>query len=139
MKRNGKLSLALHALGHMALAEGPLTSETIARHNATNPVVVRRVFGRLREAGLLSSAKGHAGGWTLARPAGEITVAEVYLAVGEGLAVAEAGPAPGCPIEARMLTEMTAALAEAERALVARLGGITIADLGAEMATPRKA
>ena len=48
MKRDGKLSLALHALGHMAAADGPLTSEAMAAHNGTNAVVVRRVLGRLR-------------------------------------------------------------------------------------------
>ena len=68
MKRNSRLSLALHTLSHMAGDPGRVrTSAEIADHAGTNPVVVRRVLGRLREAGLLTSEKGHAGGWRLAR------------------------------------------------------------------------
>lgn len=62
MKRNSRLSLALHTLGHMAGApEHTRTSADIADHAGTNPVVVRRVLGKLRDAGLLTSEKGHAG------------------------------------------------------------------------------
>ncbi|MEL6745325.1 MAG: Rrf2 family transcriptional regulator, partial [Pseudomonadota bacterium] len=68
MKRNSRLSLALHTLGHMAgQPDRVQTSAEIADHAGTNAVVVRRVLGRLREAGLLVSEKGHAGGWQLAR------------------------------------------------------------------------
>ena len=60
MKRNSRLSLALHTLGHMAGdPESMQTSADIAEHAGTNPVVVRRVLGKLREAGLLTSEKGH--------------------------------------------------------------------------------
>ncbi|MEM9230136.1 MAG: Rrf2 family transcriptional regulator [Pseudomonadota bacterium] len=68
MKRNSRRSLALHTLGHMAGEPQRMrTSAEITEHAGTNPVVVRRVLGRLREAGLLASEKGHAGGWRLAR------------------------------------------------------------------------
>ena len=70
MKRNSRLSLALHTLSHMAGDPDRVrTSADIADHAGTNPVVVRRVLGKLREAGLLTSEKGHAGGWKLAKPA----------------------------------------------------------------------
>ena len=56
MKRNSRLSLALHTLSHMSINSGHVqTSAEIAQHMGTNPVVVRRVLGRLREAGLLKS------------------------------------------------------------------------------------
>ena len=74
MKRNSRLSLALHTLSHMAGEPDRVrTSADIADHAGTNPVVVRRVLGKLREAGLLSSEKGHAGGWRLAKSADSIT------------------------------------------------------------------
>ncbi len=86
MKRNSRLSLALHTLGHMAAEpEEWQTSADIAVHAGTNPVVVRRVLGRLRQAGLLTSEKGHSGGWKLARPPQKITLADVYLALDEQL------------------------------------------------------
>ncbi len=86
MKRNSRLSLALHTLSHMAGDPDRVrTSSDIADHAGTNPVVVRRVLGRLREAGLLTSEKGHAGGWKLAKSPQSITLADVYRALDESL------------------------------------------------------
>lgn len=130
MKRDGKLSLALHALGHMARAEGPLTSDAIAAHNGTHAVVVRRVLGRLREAGLVASEKGHAGGWRLARAPATVTVADVYRALGERvLAPVALGAPPGCAIEAALHRAVDRALVEAEATLLDRLAGVSVSDL----------
>ena len=87
MKRNSRLSLALHALSRLAFdTKQPQTSTAIANHAGTNPVVVRRVFGKLRNAGLLISKRGHSGGWRLARPPQDITLADVYVALEESIA-----------------------------------------------------
>jgi len=84
LKRNGRLALALHTLSHMARdPDSVRTSSDIADHAGTNPVVVRRVLGRLRQAGLLISEKGHAGGWRLARAPEAISLADVYIALDE--------------------------------------------------------
>ena len=135
MKRNNKLSLALHTLGHMAAApEQVFTSEVIAGHNATNPVVVRRVLGLLRVRGLVVSGKGHAGGWRLARAADQITVAEVYDAIGAPFLTAEPLAAEkGCAIVAAMQSTLHAAMAEAEAVLRRHLATRTIADLAQAM------
>lgn len=138
MKRDSKLSLALHALGHMAVTpDAPLPSDALARIGPTNPVVVRRVLGLLRDAGLVTSSKGHAGGWRLARAANRITVADVYRALGEGL-----DPAPGigpdnpptCAIERALHHHWDQAVAKAEAALLDRISQVTIADLSGSMA-----
>ena len=130
MRRDGKLSLALHALGHMARAVGPLTSEAIAAHNGTHAVVVRRVLGRLREAGLVASEKGHAGGWHLARPPEAVSLADVYGALGERvLAPVTLGAPLGCAIEAALHAALDDALLEAEALLLARLRTVSVADL----------
>jgi Rrf2 family protein len=136
MKRDGKLSLALHALGHMARATAPLTSEAIATHNGTHAVVVRRVLGRLREAGLVVSEKGHAGGWRLAQSPEAVSVADVYRALGERvLAPVSLGAPPGCAIEAALHAAVDGALLEAEALLQARLSRVSLADL-AQAADP---
>ncbi len=49
---------------------------------STNPVVVRRMMGGLRDRGIVSSEKGHGGGWQLARPLADVTLRDVYEAVG---------------------------------------------------------
>lgn len=146
MKRDGKLSLALHALGHMAAAEAgaqggtqPLRSEDMAAHLSTNAVVVRRVLGRLREAGIVSSEKGHAGGWRLARDPSTVTVAEVHEALGEGLLAhrlaGDGGPTT-CVIERALHEAVDAALRDAEALLARRLALVTVADLARGMVPP---
>ena len=140
MKRDSKLSLALHALGHMAARpDRPLRSEDMALAQSTNPVVVRRVLGLLREAGILRSAKGHDGGWWLARDAGAITVADVYRVLGEpAFSRHQPGPdnPPHCAIERALHATMEDALARAESVLTARLAQVTIAMIAREIARP---
>lgn len=133
MKRNSRLSLALHTLAHMAAEPQQMqTSAQIASHAGTNPVVVRRVLGHLRAAGLLVSEKGHAGGWKLARPPQEISLADVYLALGERLVFAEeAASAGGCAVENALYHKVTALMQELEQSLTIRLSQMTILDLGA--------
>ena len=82
MKRDSRLSGVLHVLLHMAEMNGPVTSETMARAMQTNPVVIRRIMAGLREAGLVRSEKGHGGGWTIGRPLSEITLRDIYDALG---------------------------------------------------------
>jgi len=131
MKRNSRLSLALHTLTHMAADPDRVrTSSNIADHAGTNPVVVRRVLGRLREAGLLTSEKGHAGGWRLARAPGEITLADVYLALDERLVASGADTdAPACSVEHALHKRVSGVLAEVEQKLVERLGETSISDV----------
>ena len=132
MKRNSRLSLALHTLSHMAGEPDRVrTSADIAEHARTNPVVVRRVLGKLREAGLLSSEKGHAGGWRLAQSAGSITLADVYLALDERLVSGSDGDvAPShCSVETDLQVRVSEVLAEIEESLVARLRETSILDV----------
>ncbi len=129
MKRNSRLSLALHSLGHMAGDPDRMrTSAEIAAHAGTNPVVVKRVLGRLRTAGLLVAEKGHAGGWRLARPPEAITLADVYLALDERLAPEAEEAAPRCAVEHALEHRMAAVMDAAEAALVAQLATMTIAE-----------
>jgi len=129
MKRNSRLSLALHTLSHMAGEPGRVrTSADIADHAGTNPVVVRRVLGKLRDAGLLTSEKGHAGGWQLARSANSITLADVYLALDERLVagtVSDAEPSH-CSVETGLQARVSEVLQDIETSLVERLRETTI-------------
>ncbi len=131
MKRNSRLSLALHTLSHMAGGPGRVrTSSDIADHAGTNPVVVRRVLGHLRKAGLLTSEKGHAGGWRLARAPEDITLADVYLALDERLfATEEIVDAPQCSVEHALQKRVAGVLAEIEQNLVQRLGETSISEV----------
>ncbi|MGB0959316.1 MAG: Rrf2 family transcriptional regulator [Halocynthiibacter sp.] len=131
MKRNSRLSLALHTLSHMAADPKRMrTSANIADHAGTNPVVVRRVLGKLREAGLLVSEKGHAGGWRLARGPEEITLADVYLALDERLVASDENTVvPACSVEHALHERISSILEDVEQSLVQRLGHTTILEI----------
>lgn len=132
MKRDSKLFVALHILAHLAAVPArPLTSEELAACLRTNPVVIRRTLAGLREAGIVTSAKGHGGGWALSRPPAAISLGEVYVALGERgvLAPVQEPGVSGCPIEATVAQALDGFYAEAETLLRRRLGAISLADL----------
>lgn len=139
MKRNVRLSVALHGLVHLAEETGPLrTSEELARCVGTNPVVIRRTFARLREAGLLRSHAGPGGGWRLARPAAEISLGEVCRALGERLLISVDLAAPtGCRLQSAVSSVLDGVIDEAEALLLARLDGVTLVEFIGR-AGPRK-
>lgn len=106
------------------------TSADIADHAGTNPVVVRRVLGKLRSAGLLTSERGHSGGWRLARETQYITLADVYAALGESLIASDHGPETNlCAVERALDKRVLQIMKEIEVSLVARLSQTTIADV----------
>src|SRR5262245_19179746 len=100
MRRDSRLSVALHALLHMADA-GLLTSERMAEQGETNPVVIRRTMAGLRAAGIVRSEKGHGGGWSLVRRLEDVTLYDVYAALGEPtiFAIGNRTESPGCAVE----------------------------------------
>jgi Rrf2 family protein len=135
MKRSSRLSLALHALVHLhQQPEESVTSSTLAQCLMTNPVVVRRVLGELREAGIVAAARGHDGGWRLQRAAADITLRQVYAAMGESLLIrteSDAGDV-ACGIVRTVNTVMGDFLADAEALLAARLDRVSLADVATQ-------
>ena len=131
MKRSARLSVALHALVHLVDKPDAVTSTILSECLMTNPVVVRRVMGELREAGIVSSAKGHDGGWRLSRPPADVSLHDVHAALGETLLLrAESDPGDtACTIVRTVDRVMTDFLADAEALLAARLKRISLADL----------
>jgi Rrf2 family transcriptional repressor of oqxAB len=79
---------ALQAMLSLALAHesgiSRMTSAELAEGLGANPSLVRRLLRQLVDGGLLVSALGKSGGVSLARPATEIALAEIYGAAREG-------------------------------------------------------
>ena len=119
----------------MAEHRGPVTSEVLAKAMHTNPVVLRRVMAGLRDQGFVRSEKGHGGGWTLARDLSEITLRDIYVALGSPLlfAIGNRTDAPDCLVEQAVNDALNATLHDAEALLLARLGEVTLAMLSAEV------
>lgn len=135
MKRSNRFSVALHVLVHLAERREPSTSEHLAACVRTNPVVVRRTLAGLRQAGLVASAKGHGGGWTLGREPAAITLRDVYAALGERMlfAIDLSGGNPECRVQRAVAGTLDDFLHDAEALLAARLSRITIADVAAQV------
>src|SRR5690606_28114813 len=131
MKRDSRLSGVLHVLLHMAERGGPATSESLAKAMDTHPVVIRRIMAGLRERGYVRSAKGHGGGWTLARDPSQVTLLDVYEALGDPplLAMGNRTESPGCLVEQAVNAALDGAFREAEAAILSRLGAVTLAAL----------
>lgn len=137
MPRDTRMSRMLHVLIHMDRHVKRATSERIAQMLDTNPVVVRRMMAGFREAGIVISEKGHGGGWELARGLEEITLFDVYRAVGEP-ALFNIGPdaeEATCLVERAVDARMSETLSEAERLVMARFADIRVADIAGEFET----
>ena len=129
VKPNSQLSVALHALGHIAAREGePMTSEELADCAGTNPVVVRRILGVLRGEGLVASARGRHGGWRLSRDPAGITLADIHAAL-HPRREAPATLAHDCGIAGRLGHRLDAALERADDSMRRELDRTTLADL----------
>jgi len=123
----------LHVLLHMEDATEPLTSEAIAHMFNMNPVVIRRTLGDLRREGYVVSARGHGGGWSLARPLAEISLLDVYRALGapELFALGLANDTPSCRVEQAVNETLRDSLRQAEKTLLDRLGAVKLSEIAA--------
>lgn len=134
MRRDNRLSRMLHVLIHMKDREGPLTSEAIANMLGTPAPIVRRTMGGLRKHGIVTSSKGHGGGWSLNRPLSEITMLDIYEALGEPtlFALGPANDDPTCLVEKAVDARLGQAFARAAEGLRAELGATTLEDIASD-------
>lgn len=131
MRQDRRLSRVLHALLHLDQMDGPATSELIAQMLQTNPAVVRRTMSGLRDAGIVTSTKGHGGGWSLARPLNQITLLSIYEALGSPqlFAIGSDDGDVQCLLEKSANAATSEALAAARIEFEASLRQVTVAQL----------
>jgi len=131
MKRDSRLSSVLHALLHMAAHGRPMTSDALADCMRTNPVVVRRTMAGLRDAGFVTSEKGHSGGWSIACDLDAVTLRDIHMALGEPavFAIGNRNETPQCLVEQSVNAVLDDAFAEAGELLMRRFGAVSLAVL----------
>ena len=133
MKISSRFTIAVHILSLVTIERGVVcTSEWIAESVNTNPVVIRRIMGKLKQAGLISIRRG-LGGATLEKPLQEITLLDVYRAVevmdeGELFQMHE-NPNPNCPVGANIQGVLELILLRAQDAMEAVLKEVTMEEL----------
>jgi Rrf2 family protein len=87
MRVSAKADYAIRAAVELAAAgEGPVKGDRIAKAQSIPPNFLENILGDLRNAGIVGSRRGAEGGYWLARPAEEVSLADVIRAVDGPLA-----------------------------------------------------
>ena len=93
-----RIDLALNS------GDGPVTLAAISERQKISLSYLEQLFGRLRRYGLVESVRGPGGGYCLARPDADITIADVVRAVDEMLDATQCGGLQNCRQAQRCMT-----------------------------------
>ena len=106
MRLTTKKRFAVTAMIDLALnsGEGPVTLAAISERQKISLSYLEQLFGRLRRYGLVESVRGPGGGYCLARPDADITIADVVRAVDEMLDATQCGGLQNCRQAQRCMT-----------------------------------
>jgi len=98
MRLTTKGRFAVTAMVDLALRGGkhPVTLASISDRQKISLSYLEQLFGKLRRNKIVESVRGPGGGYYLARPAAEITAAEIIRAVDEGLDITACGERGNC-------------------------------------------
>jgi Rrf2 family transcriptional regulator, iron-sulfur cluster assembly transcription factor len=115
------LDLALHA------NDGPVTLANISERQKISLSYLEQLFGKLRRNDLVQSVRGPGGGYNLAKPAAQLNVADIIVAVEEQLDSRQCEGREPCMGEKRCMThDLWESLNDT---VLNFLAGVTLADL----------
>ncbi|ADG87822.1 Rrf2 family transcriptional regulator [Thermobispora bispora] len=124
MRLSARVDYALRAAAELAAAgDGPTTVGELAQGQDMPPKYLENILLQMRRAGLVRGQRGPEGGYVLARPANQITLADVIRAVDGPLANVR-GERPeevGYTGAAHALQRVWIALRASERAILERV------------------
>lgn len=134
MRLTTKGRFAVTAMIDLALRQGkgPVTLSGISQRQAISLSYLEQLFGKLRRHEIVESIRGPGGGYSLARRADKVTVADIIIAVDEPLDATQCGGKDNChgadaATGARCMThELWATLNEK---MVDYLDSVTLQDL----------
>ena len=124
-------------LSHMAVREDEVyTTARLAERSAVPEPTAAKILKLLARAAILTSQRGSNGGYELARPAAEISVAEIIVALDGPIALAACveGSSDHCGVE--QLCSMRGNWNRVNRAIRDALEDITLADMALPFAAP---
>lgn len=134
MQISSRFTLAVHIFACIEAFgdENKVTSDFLAASANVNPVIIRKILGQLKGAGLINVARG-TGGTTLAKPLGEITFLDIYRAVecvdNGDLFHFHENPNPECPVGGNIHNILDDKLQRVQRAMERELASITLEDV----------
>jgi Rrf2 family iron-sulfur cluster assembly transcriptional regulator len=118
------IDVAMHGSG------GPVTLAAVSERQKISLSYLEQLFGKLRRHGLVDSVRGPGGGYNLARPAQDVSVADIILAVDEPIDATQCGGRENCYDDRRCMThELWAAL---NAHIFSFLRSVTLAQLVAQ-------
>jgi Rrf2 family protein len=124
-----KVDYAVRAATEMAAAPGgPVKGEVIARNQGIPAKFLENILADLRRSGLVASQRGADGGYRLARPAAEVSVADIIRAV-EGPLADVHGTPPEEVVYAGAATHLQQVWVATRAALRSILEQVTVADI----------
>ena len=136
MQISSRFTIALHIFTCVETFKDDckVTSDFLASSINTNPVIIRKILSQLKNAGLITVARG-TGGITPTRPITEITFYDVYQAIepvenGDLFHFHEA-PNPECPVGRNIHSLLDDKLKAIQDAMEAEMKKYTVADLDA--------
>ena len=97
MRLSTSARYSLRALSDLCTChDEPVSISDISSRRNIPAAYLEQLFGKLRRAGILESVRGSQGGYILARPENEITVAEILQALGEPFIFGSCQTEKGC-------------------------------------------
>jgi Rrf2 family protein len=130
MRLSARVDYALRAMAELAAADAPRTVEQLSAAQHIPNKYLESILGELRRGGLLRSQRGPDGGYRLARPSAEISIAAVIRALDGELANVRGNRPEDLEYvgAAAPLQEVWIALRASERSI---LEGVTLAHVAA--------
>ena len=106
MRLTTKGRFAVTAMIDLAIrgGEGPVTLAGISERQKISLSYLEQLFGKLRRHKLVDSVRGPGGGYCIARPLEQVTVADIIRAVDEPLDATQCGGKENCQEEHRCMT-----------------------------------
>ncbi len=126
---NIEFATAIHILTMLAITGENLSSLYIAGSININPVMVRKSLSMLRTHGLVETREGKGGGASLAKPANELLLSDIYRAVNDSPLLGKTNkPNPDCNVGKQINNNLLELYKQADNALINKLSTITLAD-----------
>jgi Rrf2 family transcriptional regulator, iron-sulfur cluster assembly transcription factor len=106
MRLTTKGRFAVTAMMDLALqgGSGPVTLAEISGRQGISLSYLEQLFGKLRRHALVNSVRGPGGGYRLAKPTGEIAIADIILAVDEPIDATQCAGKENCQDDHKCLT-----------------------------------
>lgn len=106
MRLTTKGRFAVTAMIDLAICsgDGPVTLAGISERQKISLSYLEQLFGKLRRNNLVESVRGPGGGYCMARPMQQITVADIVRAVDESFDATQCGGRENCKDDNRCMT-----------------------------------